>query len=66
MGKPVKCCLCESKLDKTAINLNKKLLGRKFTKFFCIDCLAAHIDISAEDLYAKIEEFKEQGCTLFL
>lgn len=65
MEKLVKCRLCESKLDKDAIGLNKKLLGRKLTKFFCIDCLAAHIDISVEDLYAKISEFKEQGCTLF-
>lgn len=65
MEKPVKCCLCESKLDKDTIGLNKKLLGRKLTKFFCMDCLAAHIDISVEDLYAKIREFKDQGCTLF-
>lgn len=66
MEKSVKCCLCESKLDKDTIGLNKKLFGKKLTKFFCMDCLAAHIDISVEDLYAKISEFKDQGCTLFL
>lgn len=66
MGKAVKCCLCERKLDKDTIGLNKKLFGKKLTKFFCIDCLSAHIDISVEDLYAKISEFKDQGCTLFL
>jgi len=65
MEKPVKCCLCESKLDKDTIGLNKKLLGRKLIKFLCMDCLAAHIDISVEDLYVKIIEFKDQGCTLF-
>jgi hypothetical protein len=66
MEKSVKCCLCESKLDKVTIGLNKKFLGRKITKFLCIECLAAHIDISVEDLYEKIKEFKDQGCTLFL
>jgi uncharacterized protein YlaI len=66
MEKPVKCCLCEGKLDKDTIGLNKKLLGRKLAKFFCIDCLAAHISIPVEDLYTKISEFKDQGCTLFL
>ena len=65
MEKLVKCYLCESNLDKNTIGLNKKFLGRKLTKFLCIDCLAAHIDISVEDLLAKIEEFKSQGCTLF-
>ena len=65
MNKPLRCCLCENKLDKDAIGLNKKLLGRKLNKFFCIDCLAAHIDISVEDLYEKIRDFKDQGCTLF-
>lgn len=61
----VKCCLCESKLEKDIIGLNKKLLSRKLSKYFCIDCLSAHIDISVEELYAKISEFKEQGCALF-
>jgi hypothetical protein len=66
MEKSKKCCLCESKLDKDAIGLNKKLLDKNLTRFLCIDCLAAHLEITAEDLVAKISEFKEQGCTLFL
>lgn len=66
MGKVTKCCVCENKLDKNAIGLNKKLLDKNLSRFFCIDCLAAHLDVSVEDLYSKINEFKEQGCTLFL
>jgi hypothetical protein len=66
MEKAKKCYLCESKLDKDAIGLNKKLLDENLARFFCIDCLAAHLDVSAEELIAKISEFKEQGCTLFL
>ncbi len=66
MGKITKCCVCESKLDKDAVGLNKKLLDKNLTRFFCIDCLADHLDVSVEDLYAKISDFKDQGCTLFL
>ena len=66
MGEVIKCCLCESKLDKNATGLNKKLLGKSLSRFFCIDCLAAHLDVSPEDLYVKINEYKDQGCTIFL
>jgi len=66
MEKAIKCCVCENKLDKNTIGLNKKLLNRKLAKFFCIDCLSTHLDVPAEDLCAKIKEFKDQGCALFL
>lgn len=66
MEKVKKCYLCESKLDKDAIGLNKKLLNKNLSRFLCIECLAAHLDVSVEDLNAKIGEFKDQGCTLFL
>lgn len=65
MGKAIKCCVCGSTLDKNAVGINKKLLDENLLRFFCIDCLAAHLDVYSEDLYAKINEFKEQGCTLF-
>jgi len=31
----------------------------------CVICLADYLDCSADDLLVKIEEFKEQNCTLF-
>lgn len=65
MGKVTKCSVCERILDKNAVGLNRKLLDKNLSRF-CIDCLAAHIDVSVEHLYAKISEFKDQGCTLFL
>ena len=65
MGKRILCCICESLVDKNAAGLNKKFLGRKLKKLFCMECLSAHLDISEEDLLQKIEEFKTQGCTLF-
>jgi hypothetical protein len=31
----------------------------------CIVCLAEYLDVPEDDLLAKIEEFKAQGCKLF-
>ena len=63
--KCVKCHLCDSGIDKVAVGLNKKLLGRQIERFFCLDCLSAYLDISVDELLAKAEEFKAQGCALF-
>jgi len=65
MEKSTKCHICETALEKNIVGLNMKLLGRKVAKYFCATCLSAHLDISVEDLLAKIEDFKAQGCTLF-
>ncbi len=50
---------------KDAVALNKKLLGRQRTQFFCATCLAEYLDIPVEELPDLAERFKEQGCTLF-
>ncbi len=63
--KKIKCRLCNAKLPKDHIALNKKMIGRQVTKFFCLPCLADFLDCSEDDLLVKIEEFKEQGCALF-
>jgi hypothetical protein len=60
------CYVCgKQKLSKNEIGLNKKFLGRNVTRFYCYDCLADSFEVKIEELYAKIEEFKSQGCTLF-
>ncbi len=63
--KLAKCYLCDAELDKISIGLNKKLLGRNVKRFHCLSCLANYLDVTVEDLLAKVEEFKEQGCKLF-
>ena len=61
-----KCYVCEKAITtKNEIGLTKKLIDKKAKLFYCLDCLAEHLDVTVEDLTAKIEEFKEQGCTLF-
>jgi len=66
MMKNSKCYLCETKLDKTAIGMNKKLLGREVKRFLCLSCISNHLEISVDDLLSLANEFKEQGCELFL
>lgn len=64
-AKPRKCYLCNAEIDKISVGLNKKLLGRNVTHFYCLSCLANYLDVTVEDLLAKVEAFKEQGCKLF-
>ena len=60
------CFACGKKqLSKDEIGLNKKMLGRGIKQFYCLGCLAEYLDVNTEELLARIEEFKEQGCTLF-
>lgn len=57
------CFACGKKLlSKDEIGLNKKMLGLKINQFYCLDCFAAYLDVSTEELLTRIEEFKEQGC----
>ena len=60
------CCNCDKPLSKDEIGIDKKMLGRNIRDFFCLDCLAEYLDVTTDDLLEKIEEFKEEGCTLFM
>lgn len=59
------CQFCDASLSKDEIALCKKLLGRNIEQYMCMACLADYLDCPTDDLIVKIEEFKEQGCTLF-
>ena len=60
------CIACgKENLDKDTIGINKKLLGTNIKQFYCMNCLADYLDTTMEELQDKIEEFKEEGCTLF-
>lgn len=61
------CIACGKKpLSKDEIGINKKLLGDQVENFYCMDCLADYLEVETQDLLDKIEEFKEEGCKLFL
>lgn len=60
------CYVCgKSNLKKDEIALTKKLINRKTKQFYCLACLAEHLEVTEEELVEKIEEFKNEGCTLF-
>ena len=65
-NKNADCFACGKKeLSKNEIGLNKKLIGKTITQFYCLDCLSDYFDATTDELLAKIEEFKEHGCKLF-
>ena len=60
------CCECGKALKKDEIALSQKLIDVDTEDFYCIPCMADYFGCAEEDLIIKIQEFKEQGCTLFL
>ena len=59
------CRECGNPLSKDEIGLTKKLLDMKGKEFFCFSCLAEYLEVEEEFLREKVEEFKNEGCTLF-
>ena len=61
-----KCYVCgKNPLTKDEIGLTKKLLDKKTSTFYCLPCLAEYLEVTEDELRAKIEEFKDEGCALF-
>lgn len=62
----ISCVICgKDNLDKDITGINKKLLGTDISNFYCIDCLAEYLGCTVQELFDKIQEFKDEGCTLF-
>lgn len=60
------CKDCGRPVSKDEVALNKKLIDPKAKEFLCLSCMSEMFGCSTEDLETKIDEFKEQGCTLFI
>ena len=61
------CVICgQENLNKDTIGINKKLLGTDIVNFYCMECLADYLGCTVDELLDKIEEFKEEGCKLFV
>lgn len=62
----INCVICgQENLNKDTIGINKKMLGTDIVNFYCMECLADYLGCTVDELLDKIEEFKEEGCTLF-
>ena len=62
----INCCECGKPLKKDEVALSRKLIDVDTKEFYCLPCMAEYFGCNQEDLEIKIQEFKEQGCTLFL
>ena len=60
------CLNCSKTLEKDEAALCKKMLGKKTKQYLCLSCLGEYLNTDPEILLEKIEQFKEEGCTLFL
>lgn len=60
------CCNCKKVVIKDDVALCKKLLGKKTKQFMCRKCLSEFLGTEEEALTEKIQQFKEEGCTLFV
>ena len=63
----IDCVICgKEHLEKDTIGINKKMRGENIDNFYCMACLAAYLGCTVQELLDKIEEFKEEGCKLFM
>lgn len=62
----MQCKTCNKPLSYNEEGLNKKLLGRAVTQFYCKTCLAKVLQVSIEKIEEKEKQFIEDGCTLFV
>lgn len=61
------CYVCgKSDLSKDEVGLTKKLIDKNAKQFYCLTCLADQLEVTEDELLDKVEEFKNEGCTLFL
>jgi len=59
------CFCCGKELSKDEVGINKKMIDLHIEEFQCYDCLAEEFGTTVDFLLKKVEEFKEEGCTLF-
>jgi len=66
-GKQINCAYCvKERLSKNEIGLNKKLTDRQADRMMCFTCMAEYFETTEEELEYMIEDFKQQGCALFV
>ena len=66
MRKTKKCIDCEKTITKDEEALSRKLIDPDTEELYCLSCMSDICGCTVDDLKIKIQEFKEQGCTLFL
>nr|WP_296463455.1 hypothetical protein [uncultured Acetatifactor sp.] len=60
------CMQCGKALTFNEVGAYKKFVNRGSTSFLCKTCLSAKLGVTVERIDEKIEQFRAQGCTLFV
>lgn len=60
------CPHCGKALSTNEIAISMRLLGRDGSRLLCRECLAAELGVSTDVIDRKIQQFKNQGCPLFV
>lgn len=60
------CFKCGRRLTGDEIAVYRKLVDRMAGEFMCKSCLAAYFEVSEQKIDQKIEQFKRNGCLLFV
>lgn len=51
--------------DNDVLAMNLKLFGRQIDKFMCKKCMMKYFEWNKDDWNNKVNEFKQEGCSLF-
>lgn len=60
------CTSCNKAVSKEEKGITMKMFGKDIKKYYCLDCLAAMLDVTTDVLKEKIEDFRNEGCKLFI
>lgn len=59
------CMKCGAELCQLDKALHRKMVSRGAKEFMCKSCLAAHFNITCENLDELAAYYKREGCALF-
>lgn len=62
----MRCAWCGEKIvEKDVLALNLKQFGTSTPDYYCLPCMAENLGCTVDDLNGLIEQYKNDGCTLF-
>ena len=61
------CCQkCSQPLSTNEVGISMRLLGRDGRRLLCRECLAQELKVDVQLIDRKIQQFRDQGCPLFV
>lgn len=60
------CMHCGRPLTHDEIAIYRKMVSRAAKEYMCKTCLAQYFDVDESKIDQKIQQYKRQGCLLFV